>query len=107
MAIQRIVGQGVTHNRIFLRKCARWSSKACPERRYCGICNRRCALRDVGRTALFLSTPGDRRSAMTTNLGGEGQRVGCRACDVVFRDRTAESLALVPCPACGLQGEVI
>ena len=44
---------------------------------------------------------------MTTNLGGEGQRVGCRACDVVFRDRTAESLALVPCPACGLQGEVI
>ena len=25
MAIQRIVGQGVTHNRIFLRKCARWS----------------------------------------------------------------------------------
>jgi hypothetical protein len=36
---------------------------------------------------------------MTTHLGGEGQRVGCRACDVVFRDRTAESLALVPCPA--------
>src|SRR5262249_425587 len=25
MVIQRIVGQGVTHNRIFLRKCARWS----------------------------------------------------------------------------------
>jgi hypothetical protein len=25
MAIQLIVGQGVTHNRIFLRKCARWS----------------------------------------------------------------------------------
>ena len=44
---------------------------------------------------------------MTTNLEGEGQRVGCRACDVVFRDRTAESLALVPCPACGLQGEVV
>jgi hypothetical protein len=27
MAIQLIVGQGVTHNRIFLRKCARWSKK--------------------------------------------------------------------------------
>ena len=26
MAIQLIVGQGVTHNRIFLRKCARWST---------------------------------------------------------------------------------
>jgi hypothetical protein len=26
MAIQLIVGQGVTHNRIFLRKCARWSN---------------------------------------------------------------------------------
>jgi type 1 fimbriae regulatory protein FimB/type 1 fimbriae regulatory protein FimE len=25
MVIQLIVGQGVTHNRIFLRKCARWS----------------------------------------------------------------------------------
>ena len=25
MAIQLIVGQGVTHNRIFLCKCARWS----------------------------------------------------------------------------------
>jgi hypothetical protein len=25
MAIQLIVGQGVTHNRIFLRKCPRWS----------------------------------------------------------------------------------
>src|SRR5467141_1775593 len=25
MAIQLIVGQGVMHNRIFLRKCARWS----------------------------------------------------------------------------------
>jgi hypothetical protein len=27
MAIQLIVGQGVTHNRIFLRKCPRWSKK--------------------------------------------------------------------------------
>jgi hypothetical protein len=44
---------------------------------------------------------------MPTNLGVEGHRVGCRACDVVFRDRTAENLALVPCPACGLQGEVM
>ena len=26
MAIQLIVGQGVTYNRIFLRKCARWST---------------------------------------------------------------------------------
>jgi hypothetical protein len=25
---------------------------------------------------------------MLTNLGGQGQRVGCRACAVVFRDRT-------------------
>jgi hypothetical protein len=25
MTIQLIVGQGITHNRIFLRKCARWS----------------------------------------------------------------------------------
>ena len=25
MALQLIVGQGVTHNRIFLRKCPRWS----------------------------------------------------------------------------------
>jgi hypothetical protein len=44
---------------------------------------------------------------MTPNFGGEGQRVGCCACDVVFRDRTTRSLAMVPCPACGLQGEVI
>ena len=28
MAIQPIVGQGVTHNRIFLHKCARWSKIA-------------------------------------------------------------------------------
>jgi hypothetical protein len=44
---------------------------------------------------------------MTPNFGDEGQRVGCRACDVVFRDRTIRSLAMVPCPACGLQGKVI
>src|SRR6267142_654799 len=28
MAIQLIVGQGVMHNRIFLRKCARWSIRS-------------------------------------------------------------------------------
>ena len=44
---------------------------------------------------------------MTPHFGDEGQRVGCRACDVVFRDRTTRSRALVPCPACGLQGQVI
>jgi hypothetical protein len=44
---------------------------------------------------------------MTPHFGDEGQRVGCRACDVVFRDRTPRSLAMVPCPACGLQGKVI
>ena len=44
---------------------------------------------------------------MTPHFGDEGQRVGCRACDVVFRDRTTRSLAMVPCPACGLQGQVI
>ena len=27
---------------------------------------------------------------MMTNLKGKGQRVGCRACDMVFRDRTTE-----------------
>jgi len=37
----------------------------------------------------------------------EGQRVGCRACNVVFRDRTTANLALVACPACNLQGQVI
>src|SRR4029453_12623384 len=26
IAVQLIVGQGVTHNRLFLRKCARWST---------------------------------------------------------------------------------
>jgi hypothetical protein len=44
---------------------------------------------------------------MTIYREGEGQRVGCRACDVVFRDRTTRDLALVPCPVCDLQGEVI
>ena len=28
MAIQLLVGKGVTYNRIFLRKCARWSGVA-------------------------------------------------------------------------------
>ena len=28
MVIQLIVGQGVMHNRIFLRKCARWSIRS-------------------------------------------------------------------------------
>jgi hypothetical protein len=41
---------------------------------------------------------------MTIHRGGEGQRVGCRACDVVFRDRTPGDLALVPCPVCGPRG---
>ena len=31
------------------------------------------------------------------------QRVGCRACKVVFRDRSTQSLALMPCPVCDLQ----
>jgi hypothetical protein len=44
---------------------------------------------------------------MTIHRGGEGQRVGCRACNVVFRDNTASDLALVPCPVCDVQGEVI
>jgi hypothetical protein len=44
---------------------------------------------------------------MPPTFGDDGQRVGCRACHVVFRDRSARSLALVPCPACALQGEVI
>jgi hypothetical protein len=44
---------------------------------------------------------------MTIYRGGEGQRVGCRACDVVFHDRTSGDLVLVPCPVCGLAGEVI
>ena len=37
----------------------------------------------------------------------KGQRVGCRACNVVFRDRTTQSLALVACPVCDVQGAVI
>ena len=37
----------------------------------------------------------------------KGQRVGCRACHVVFRDRTTQSLALVACPVCDVQGAVI
>jgi hypothetical protein len=32
MAIQLIVGQGVTHNRIFLRKCPRWSIQTDPKK---------------------------------------------------------------------------
>jgi hypothetical protein len=44
---------------------------------------------------------------MTSHRGGEGQRVGCRTCDVVFRDRASGDLALIPCPVCGLEGEVI
>ena len=44
---------------------------------------------------------------MTIHEAGEGQRVGCRTCDVVFRDRTSAALALVPCPVCGLAGAVI
>ena len=44
---------------------------------------------------------------MTIHRGGEGQRVGCRACNVVFRDTTTMDLALVACPVCGLAGEVI
>ena len=40
-------------------------------------------------------------------FGDEGQRVGCRACNVVFRDRSTRSLALVPCPVCDQQGQVI
>ena len=44
---------------------------------------------------------------MTIHDKGEGQRVGCRTCNVVFRDRTSDDLALVPCPVCGLAGEVI
>src|SRR5262245_59648798 len=46
--------------------------QACPERRYGSICNGRGARRDGESTAWFLSTLGERRSAMTTKLGGEG-----------------------------------
>ena len=44
---------------------------------------------------------------MTIHEEGKGQRVGCRTCNVVFRARTSDDLALVPCPVCGLAGEVI
>ena len=44
---------------------------------------------------------------MTIHRGGEGQRVGCRACNVVFRDNTTSELALALCPVCDVQGEVI
>jgi len=44
---------------------------------------------------------------MPPTFGDEDQRVGCRACNVVFRARTTQSLALVPCPVCDLQGQVI
>ena len=44
---------------------------------------------------------------MTIYRGGEGQRVGCRACNVVFRDTTTSDLALALCPVCDVQGEVI
>jgi hypothetical protein len=44
---------------------------------------------------------------MPPTFGDEGQRVGCRACNVVFRDRSTRSLALVPCPVCDRQGQVI
>ena len=44
---------------------------------------------------------------MMVHRGGEGKRVGCRACNVVFRDNTPRDLALVPCPVCDVQGEVI
>jgi hypothetical protein len=41
------------------------------------------------------------------DIEDEGQRVGCRTCDVVFRARTRDDLAHVPCPVCGLAGKVI
>jgi hypothetical protein len=44
---------------------------------------------------------------MTPHCGAEGQRVGCRACNVVFRERTTQRLALVSCPVCDLQGKGI
>jgi len=44
---------------------------------------------------------------MPPMFGDEGQRVGCRACNVVFRDRTTQSLDLVACPVCDVQGAVI
>ena len=44
---------------------------------------------------------------MTPHCGAEGHRVGCRACNVVFRERTIQNLALVSCPVCDLQGNVI
>ena len=44
---------------------------------------------------------------MTIYEEGQGQRVGCRTCHVVFRDRASDDLALVPCPVCGLAGAVI
>jgi hypothetical protein len=44
---------------------------------------------------------------MPLPFGDEGQRVGCRACNIVFRDRSTRRLALVPCPVCDLQGQVI
>jgi hypothetical protein len=57
---------------------------------------------------IFPPSRGDeRRLPITIHRGGEGQRVGCRACDVAFRDRTPGDLALVPCPVCGPVGEVI
>jgi hypothetical protein len=44
---------------------------------------------------------------MAIHEEGEGQRVGCRTCNVVFRDRSSDDLARVSCPVCGLAGEVI
>ena len=44
---------------------------------------------------------------MTIHDEGAGQRVGCRTCAVVFRDRSGEDLARVSCPVCGLACQVI
>jgi hypothetical protein len=53
------------------------------------------------------SRSNEKSTPRTMPHGDEGQRVGCRTCDVVFRERTADDLARVPCPVCGLAGEVI
>ena len=41
------------------------------------------------------------------DIEDKGRRVGCRTCNIAFRDRTRDDLARVPCPVCGLAGEVI
>src|SRR5882672_6886058 len=103
MAIQLIVGQGVMHNRIFLRKCARWSAMAARETGAPRAASRRdrSAPRPwpVSAVATFWPSHGHGWAGAVTEAGG-GWHGADKSCDRRDTTPVAGASPLRVCTAC-------